>query len=103
MVTVRCVPADLVRDKYAVDVAVGDVYQPVDNWWLLITADSTSDLVRPNDLKICLESLRTLTSIDQALSFQIFDFYRGKFKFREWIELIALDILGTIMRTDIGP
>ncbi|MEO1413587.1 MAG: hypothetical protein AAFW73_27190, partial [Bacteroidota bacterium] len=31
VVTVRCVPADLVRDKYAVDVAIGDVYQPVDN------------------------------------------------------------------------
>ena len=47
-------------------------------------------LVRPNDLKTCLENLRTLTDFDQVLSFQVFDFYRGKFKFREWIELIAL-------------
>ena len=43
-----------------------------------------------NDLKTCLENLRTLTDFDQVLSFQVFDFYRGKFKFREWIELIAL-------------
>ena len=43
-ITIRCVPADLVYDRYAVDVSVGDVYQPVDNWWLLITAESTNAL-----------------------------------------------------------
>ena len=88
--SIRCVSAELVLDQYAVNVTVGDVYQPADDWWLLITAQDSNALVRSVDLIVCLENLRTLTNKDQILGFQIFDFFRGKFHFHDWIELIAL-------------
>ena len=88
--TIRCVSADLVSDRYAVDVTIGDVFQPADNWWLLITAADSRDLVKAVDLVVCLENLRILTDKEQILCFQIFDFFRGKFHFHDWIELIAL-------------
>ena len=88
--TICCVSADLVLDQYAVDVTVGDVYQPADDWWLLITAQPSSALVKSVDLVVCLENLRTLTDKEQVLCFQIFDFFRGKFHLHDWIELIAL-------------
>ena len=48
---VRCVTADLVYDKYKETIDVGDVCQPAENWWLLITAETTNSLVKPNDLR----------------------------------------------------
>ena len=69
---------------------VGDVYQIAENWWLLITAETTDSLVDPQDLRSCLENLRTLTDPEHILCFQVLDFYRGKFDFRHWLELIAI-------------
>ena len=50
------VTADLVQDKFAFATTMGDVYQPADNWWLLITAETTDSLVQPDDLRCCLEN-----------------------------------------------
>ena len=57
---VRCVTADLVHDKYAVITTVGDVYQPAENWWLLITAETTDSLVKPQDLSFLFGKLAHL-------------------------------------------
>ena len=79
---VRCVTADLLHDKYMVDITVGDVYQPADNWWLLVTAETTNAIVKPHDLRLCHGNLRTLTDPEHVLCFQLFDFYRRKLDFR---------------------
>ena len=47
---VRCITADLLHDKYGIVAHAGDVYQPVQYWWLLITANQVSDLVHPGSL-----------------------------------------------------
>ena len=75
---VRCIPADLLYDKYNVTATREDVYQPATNWWLLITAQRVPDLVDPLILNTCLESLRTMASPDRITSFQIIDLYSGK-------------------------
>ena len=87
---VRCIPADLLHDKFNVTATPGDVYQPATNWWLLITAQRVSDLVDPLVLNTCLESLRTLASPDRITCFHIIDLYRGKVKFEWWLEVIIL-------------
>ena len=85
---VRCIPADLLHDKYNVIATPGDVYQPATNWWLLITAPRASDLVDPSILNACLESLRTMASPDRITCFNVIDLYRGQVKFEWWLELI---------------
>ena len=45
-------------------------------------------LVNPRYLLLCLGSLRTSTTEDLNLCLQLFDWYRGKVKFRWWFELI---------------
>ena len=85
---IRCIPADLLYDKYNVTAKPGDVYQPTSNWWLLVTAKQTSDLVHPTNLNTCLESLRTMASPDRITCFHTIDLYRGKIKFEWWLELI---------------
>ena len=47
-----------------------------------------SDLVNPQDLYTCLESLRTMISPNYITCFHIIDLYRGKIKFEWWLELI---------------
>ena len=85
---VRCIPADLLHDKYNVAAMPGDIYQPATNWWLLITAPRVSDLVDPSTLNTCLESLRTMASPDKIICFHVIDLYCGKVKFEWWLELI---------------
>ena len=85
---IRCIPADLLYDKYNVTAKPGDVYQPTSNWWLLVTAKQASDLVHPTNLNTCLESLRTMASPDKITCFHTIDLYRGKIKFEWWLELI---------------
>ena len=85
---VRCITADLLHDKYNVIITPGILFQPANNWWLLISANKTTDLVRPNDLRSCLDNLRTATTPDLILCFHIVDLYRGKVKFQWWLELI---------------
>ena len=52
---VRCITADLLKDKYNVVATLGDDYQPTTNWWLLITAQRVFDLVDPQVLYTCLD------------------------------------------------
>ena len=85
---VRCITADLLNDKYDVVATRGDVYQPTTNWWLLITAQRVSDLVSPQVVHTCLESLRTMISPNYITCFHIIDQYCGKIKFEWWLELI---------------
>ena len=85
---VRCITADLLCDKYGVQVEPGGVYSPAPHWWLLVTAPRVEALVEPLNLLSCLESLRTLTTVDLILCFHIIDWYRGKMKFTWWLELI---------------
>ena len=85
---VRCIPADLLYDRYNVVATPGDVYQPTTHWWLLVTAPRASDLVDPLTLHTCLESLRTMASPNKITCFHVIDLYRGKVKFEWWLELI---------------
>ena len=84
----RCITADLLCDKYGVQVEPGGVYSPAPHWWLLVTAPRVETIVEPLHLLSCLESLRTLTTTDLILCFHIIDWYRGKMKFAWWLELI---------------
>ena len=84
----RCITADLLCDKYGVQVEPGGVYSPAPHWWLLVTAPRVVAIVEPLHLLSCLESLRTLTTTDLILCFHIIDWYRGKVKFAWWLELI---------------
>ena len=77
----RCITADLLCDKYGVQVEPGGVYSPAPHWWLLVTAPRVETIVEPLHLLSCLESLRTLTTTDLILCFHIIDWYRGKVKF----------------------
>ena len=85
---VRCFTADLLSDKYGVTCQPGEVYRPAQYWWLLVTASHTHSLVQPDNLRSCLESLRTLVTEELILCFHIVDLYRGKLQFRWWLELI---------------
>ena len=84
----RCITADLLCDKYGVQMEPGGVYSPAPHWWLLVTAPRVETIVEPLHLLSCLESLRTLTTTDLILCFHIIDWYRGKVKFAWWLELI---------------
>ena len=86
---VRCITADLLHDQYGILLEPGNVYQPARNWWLMITAQESCDLVHPNSLRSCLECLRTEASTELILCFQIVDLCRGKLKFQWWLELIV--------------
>ena len=84
----RCITADLLLDRYGVEVEPGGVYRPAPYWWLLVTAPCVDALVEPQHLLLCLESLRTSTTDYLILCFHLIDWYRGKLKFRWWLELI---------------
>ena len=84
----RCITADLLCDKYGVQVEPGGVYSPAPHWWLLVTAPRVEAIVEPLHLLSCLGSLRTLTTTDLILCFHIIDWYRGKTKVAWWLELI---------------
>ena len=84
----RCITADLLLDRYGVEVEPGGVYSSATYWWLLVTAPRVDALVNPQHLLPCLESLRTSTTGNLILCFHLIDWYRGKIKFRWWLELI---------------
>ena len=84
----RCITADLLLDRYGVEVEPGGVYSPAPHLWLLVTAPRVDALVEPRHLLLCLESLRTSTTEHLILCFHLIDWYRGKVKFRWWLELI---------------
>ena len=75
---VRCITADLLSDKHGVTCQPGEVYRPAQYWWLLVTASHTHSLVRPDSLRSCLESLRTVVTEEIILCFHIVAFYRRK-------------------------
>ena len=54
----------------------------------MVTASSVDALVDPQHLLLCLESLRTSTTENLILCFHLIDWFRGKVKFRWWLELI---------------
>ena len=84
----RCITTDLLLDRYGVEVEPGGVYSPAPHWWLLGTAPRVDALVEPRHLLLCLESFRTSTTEHLILCFHLIDWYRGKLKFRWWLELI---------------
>ena len=84
----RCITADLLLDRYGVEVEPGGVYSPAPYWWLMVTASRVDALVNPQHLQLCLESLRTSTTENLILCFHLIDWYRGRVKFRWWLELI---------------
>ena len=67
-----CITADFLNDKLDVIATPGDVCQPTTNWWLLITAQRVSDLVSPQVLHPCLDSLRTMISPNYITCLHIF-------------------------------
>ena len=84
----RCISAGLLLDRYGVEVEPGGFYSPAPYWWLLVTAPRADTLVNPQHLLLCLESLRTSTTEELILCFRLIDRYRGKVKFRWWLEII---------------
>ena len=70
------------------EVEPGGVYSPAPYWWLLVTTPRMETLVNPQHLLLCLESLRTSTTEILILCFHLIDWYRGKIKFRWWLDLI---------------
>ena len=84
----RCITADLLLDRYGVEVEPGGVYSPAPHWWLFVTAPRVNALVEPRHLLLCLENWRTSTTEHLILCFHLIDWYRGKVKFRWWLELI---------------
>ena len=84
----RCITADLLLDRYGIEVEPGGVYSPAPHWWLLVTAQRVDTLVDLRHLLSCLEGLRTSTKEDMILCFHLIDWYRGKVIFRWWLELI---------------
>ena len=58
----RCITADLLLDRFGVEVEPGGVYSPAPYWWLLVTAPRVDALVNPQHLLLCLESLKTSTT-----------------------------------------
>ena len=85
---IQMVTADLLSDKYGITCQPGEVYCPAQYWWLLVTAPHAHSLVQPDSLRSCLESLRTVVTEELILCFHIVDLYRGKLRFRWWLELI---------------
>ena len=85
---VRCFTADLLSHKYGVTCQPGEVYRPAQYWWFLVTASHTHSLIQPDNLRSCLESLRTVVTEELILCFHIVDLYRGELHFRWWLELI---------------
>ena len=83
----RCITADLLLERYGIEVEPGGVYSPAPHWWLLVTAPRVDTLVDPRHSLSCLEGLRTSTKEDLILCFHLIDWYRGKVKFRWWLEL----------------
>ena len=81
----RCITADLLLDRYGVEVEPGG---PAPHWWLMVTASRVEALVDLQHLLQCLESLRTSTTENLILCFHLVDWYRGKVKFRWWLEII---------------
>ena len=71
----RCITADLLLDRYGVEVEPGGVYSPAPNWWLMVTAARVDALVNPQHLQLCLESLRTSTTENLILCFHLIDCY----------------------------
>ena len=64
------------------------MYRAAQFWWLLVTASHTHSLERPDSLRSCLESLRTVVTEQLILCFHIVDLYRGKLQFWWWLEMI---------------
>ena len=84
----RCITADLLLDRYGVEVEPGCVYSPAPYWWLLVTAPRVEALVNSQHLLLSLECLSTSTTENLILCFHLIDWYRGTIKFRSWLELI---------------
>ena len=87
---IRCVTAHRLWEKYHVVSHLGDVYQPTQGWWLLVTSINYSALVSPITLFMCLENLRTLVEAQDTFCFHLADIYRGKFSSQHWLPLIAI-------------
>ena len=84
----KCITADLLLDRYGIEVEPGRVYSPAPHWWLLVTASRVDTLVNPRHLLLCLESLKIFTREDPILCFHLIDWYRGKVKFSWWLKMI---------------
>ena len=87
---IRCITAHQIWKKYYFVSLPGDVYQPTQGWWLLVTSLDDSSLVSPTTLLMCLENLRTLVEAIDFLCFHLADIFRGKFLGQHWLQLIAI-------------
>ena len=87
---IRCITAHQLWEKYQVASPPGDVYQPSQDWWLLVTSLDHFALVSPITLIMCLDNLRTLVGAQDTLCFHLADIYRGKFSSQKWLQLIAI-------------
>ena len=87
---IRCITAHQLWEKYHIASPPGDIYQPTNGWWLLVTSLDATTVVSPTTLLMCLESLRTVTEPENTLCFHMADIYRGKFLSQHWLQLIAV-------------
>ena len=87
---IRCISEHKLWEKYHVVSPPGDVYQPTQGLWLLVTSLDHSVLVSPITLLMCLENLRRLVEAEDILCFHLADIYRGKFSSQHWLQLIDI-------------
>ena len=68
----------------------GDVYQPTQGWWLLVTFLDETTLVLPTTLLMFLKILRIIEEPEDTLCFHLADIYREKFLSQHWLQLIRI-------------
>ena len=87
---IRCITANQLEERYGIVSPPGDVNQPTNGWWLLVTSLDEASPVSPSTLLICLDNLRTLVEFKDTLCFHLADIFRGKFPAQHWLQLIAI-------------
>ena len=85
----RCITAHQLWEKYRVASSPGDIYQPTQGWWLLVTSLDETTPVSSITLLMCLESQRTVVEAEDTLCFHLADIYRGKFLSQHWLIAIV--------------
>ena len=87
---IRCKTARQLWERYCDTSPLGDIYRPIQGWWLLVTSFDETTFISPTTLLICVENLRTEVEFDDTLCFHQADFYHRKFPSQLWLQLIAI-------------
>ena len=87
---IRCITVHQLWESKGGISPPGDVYQPTNGWWLLVTSLDETTPVSPSTLVTCLETLRILVEFNDTLCFHLADIFRGKFVSQHWLQIIPI-------------